>query len=132
MHSYLNNRPSWDPNGEEAWYIRPYRCVNCYFPQTRAESDVGTVTFFLTVVPFLEVITEDFLKQVALDIIFILTTPPSTTTVSLKAGDKTHNELSKIAESLQKIDRIVTLPPTTSKSKSPAQLPRVNLLPIIQ
>ena len=42
--------------------------------------------------------TEAFLRQAALNMISILTKPPSTTTVSLEAGDETHNALLKIAE----------------------------------
>ena len=51
--------------------------------------DVDTITFIPMVFPFLQVKTEDFLKQAALDIISILSDSPSTTTVTLEAGDET-------------------------------------------
>ena len=52
-----------------------------------------------------------------MDIISILTKPPSTTTISLEAGDETQNALLKIAEALQRVDKITTLPPPNSQSE---------------
>lgn len=40
-------RKSWELNGEEGWYIGPatehYRCVQVYFPRTRATRPVNKV-----------------------------------------------------------------------------------------
>ncbi len=62
-----HNRSTWAPNGEEGWKIGPalehYRCITVYFPKTRMERQVDTVTFFPTVVPYPEVKLEDFLRQ---------------------------------------------------------------------
>jgi hypothetical protein len=66
-------RETWAPNGEEGWYIGPslnhYRCVNCYYPRTRAEQHTDTVVFFPSTVKIPEVDLKDFLHQAALDII---------------------------------------------------------------
>ena len=94
-------RGTWDPNWEDAWYVGPsmehYRCVNCYFPQTKATRDVDTVTFFPTNVPFPKIKIEDFLRQAASDIFTILQHPPSTTVPSPQAGNTTQNSLLQLA-----------------------------------
>ena len=58
-YTKLNHRPSWDPNGEEGYYIGPslehYRCVKCYFTKTRMERDTDTVLFFPHKIPFPEI-----------------------------------------------------------------------------
>ena len=99
-----NVRPSWAPNGEIGWYVGPsmyhYRCIQYYFPITRACRDVDTVTFISKVVPFPEVKIDNFLKQVALDIISILTNQPLTTTINLEGGDTTRNALLNAAQAL--------------------------------
>ena len=49
-HAKPEVRASWQPNGEVGWYVGPsmqhYRCVNTYFPTTRAGRNVDTVIFF--------------------------------------------------------------------------------------
>ena len=54
-HNLPNNRPSWGPNGEEGWTVGfspdHYRCIRCYFPSTKSEQDVSTVTFFPSTIP---------------------------------------------------------------------------------
>ena len=86
--------------------------------------------------------TDDFLKQAALDIISILTTPPSSTTVTLEAGDEVKNALLKIAQSLHRVEPSPSPPSTPdtqvrennpstdipndlNSSKDDVQLPRV-------
>ena len=68
---------TWAPPGEEAWTIGPsldhYWCIKCFFPKTKAQQDIKTVTFFPSVVTVPKVTTDDFLRQAALDIITILT-----------------------------------------------------------
>lgn len=79
-HLTPDNRSTWEPNGEEGWTIGPstehYRCIRCFFPKSRAERNVQTVTFFPHYIPFPRVDLEDFLRQAATDIIRILTQPP--------------------------------------------------------
>ena len=106
-------RGTWAPNGEDAWYIGPsmqhYRCVNCYFPHTKATRDVDTVMFFPSTVPFPKVKIDDFLRQAATDIISILQSPPSTTVPSLQAGDEVQNAILKLATILNRVE--ATPPP---------------------
>ena len=61
-------------------------------------------------VPFSQVKADDFLKQAALDIISILTNPHSTTTITLAAGDETHNTLLKVAHALKRAEQLPSLP----------------------
>ena len=86
-----------------------------FFPSTRAERDVDTVTFFPTVVPFPKVSTDDFLRQAATDIITILTEPPSSTTPTLEAGDSTRNALLKIAKTLKRAEKLPEPSPKPSE-----------------
>ena len=122
-HSKPEIRGSWAPNGEDAWYIGPsmehYRCVNCYFPNTKATRNVDTVTFSPTTVPFPKVNLEDFLRQAASDIVSLLQNPPSTTTPSLQAGDSIQNALLQLATILHRTDDL----PSTIIQKSTEMQP---------
>ena len=93
---------TWAPPGNEAWTIGPsldhYRCIKCFFPHTKAERNVKTLTFFPALVQVPKVTTDDFLRQAALDIITILTQPPTHDKITLEAGDETRNALLKIAK----------------------------------
>ena len=109
-HKKPDDRESWAFNGEEGWSIGPamehYRCIKCYFPITKSEQNVDTVTFFPKSIPFPQISAEDYLKQAATDIINILSLPPSTTTFSLQLGDETKNGLVKIAQALNRVEKI--------------------------
>ena len=83
------------------------------------------------VVPFPEVKTDGFLRQAALDIIFILINTSSITTINLEAGDATRNTLFKISQALQRVTTIPNLPkepslhPSTDPTQRHTQVPRV-------
>ena len=55
-HLKPDARATWAYNGEEGWTVGPslqhYRCINCYFPATRSQRNVDTVTFFPKSIPF--------------------------------------------------------------------------------
>ena len=76
-HLKPGNRPTWSPNGEEGWTIGPalehYRCLRCYFPATKSERNVDTVTFIPKMIPFPKLDLDGFLKQSIKDRIKILT-----------------------------------------------------------
>ncbi len=88
--------------------------------------------------PFPEIKLDDFLRQVASDIITILTQPPSTTIPSLQAGDPVSNALTTLAIQLQRIEDIPENPATPAASprvEAPAHNlahPRVAPLPLVQ
>ena len=128
-HIKPNNRGTWELNGEVGWYVGPsmrhYRCVKCYFPRTKTDRDCDKVTFFPTSVPFPQVKLVDFLKHAATDIITILTSPLSTATPSLQAGDPVRKALLTLATQLNRIDKLPALQKPTAAS------PRV-LTPTIQ
>ena len=98
-----------------------------FFPYTRSIRNVDTVTIIPVVVPFPQVKTKDFLKQAALNIISILSNPPSTTSVTLEAGEETKNTILKVTQALQHVEEIPKLSKNSSnvKDKINAQLPRV-------
>ena len=126
-HEAADQRPTWGPNGEDGWTIGPstehYRCIRCYFPKTRSERNVKTVTFFPHKINFPKVTTDDFLRQSTTDIIKLLTTPLSGVGPTLEAGDETRNAVLKIAQLLNRTDKIPkSLPSIQSDS---AKLPRV-------
>ena len=143
-HTKVSVRKTWEENGEEGWYVGPsmehYRCIKVFFPKSRAERNVDTVTFFPSKLSFPEIKTDDFLKQAAEDIIHILTNPTATTTPSLKAGNSTKNALLELATILKRVDNV---PVQKERDESaifpktnlpidrhlPAQLPRVAVVP---
>ena len=75
------------------------------------------------VVPFPEVKTDDFFKQAALDILYILTNPSSTTMINLEDGDTARNPLLKITQALKRITTIPDLPNTIEPSLHPSTVP---------
>ena len=95
----------------------------------------GNNNLFLTVIPFLKVNIEDFLRQAATDRIHILNAPPSTTTPSLQAGDLIRNALIQLITLLQRVDGIsypkftkpnqdsTPAPIFTKRSKDPTPAP---------
>lgn len=63
---------------------------------------------------------DDFLRQSTTDIIQILTSPPSTTTISLQAGDDTRNgilQLAKLLNRTEKIPNLIFLPQKSITTK---------------
>ena len=118
-HIKPGERNTWELHGEKGFYVGPaidhYRCVQCYFPRTRARRVCDTVAFLAHAVPFPEVTIKDHLQQAASDIISILTQPPSTTVPSLQAGDPTRNALLQIAEQLHRVETIPQPINTTPK-----------------
>ena len=119
-HISPEKRGSWELNGEVGWYVGPsmdhYRCVQCYFPRTKATRHCDTVEFFPTDTPFPRIKTKDFLHQAATDIVDILNQPPSTTTPSLEAGDPIRNALLTLAKQLKRIENIPADLPQNSSS----------------
>jgi len=100
IHLKADVRASWQNHGEDGWYIGPsmehYRCVKCYVPTTGRERDADTISFFPKKVKFPKTTTEDYLRQAASDIVFILQNKPSIVP-SLDFGDETENALLHIS-----------------------------------
>ena len=105
-HHAPEDRTTWDLHGEAGWYVGPllqhYRCVECFFPKSKRTRHIPKIEIIPHDVPIPEVNMNDFLCQAATDIISVLQTPPSTTVVSLDAGDPTRNALERIADILQR------------------------------
>ena len=108
-HTIPEVQKSWEFNGKIGFIVGPafehYRCLMCYFPETRSTRPVDTVTFFPSSIPVPEVKLEDFLRQAAIDIVTILQDPPSTTTLKLQVGNETRNALLDIALILKRCDK---------------------------
>ena len=134
-HDHPSTRATWAPNGEEGWTIGPstehYRCIRCYFPRTRSERNVKTVTFVPHYIPFPKVTTDDFLRQAAMDIIKILTSPPTTNIAPiLKAGDDTRNTLLELAKTLQSTDKVPKEIPSFPKNNDKSNVtPTTAIIP---
>jgi hypothetical protein len=100
VHLKPDQRASWAYHSEEGWYVGPsmehYRCVKCYLPSTARERDVDTLQFFPKKIPFPTILTEDYLKQAASDILTVLQNPPSNLPY-LAYGDATNNAIVQLA-----------------------------------
>ena len=94
-------------------------------PRTKAIINSDTVELFPQIVSFPQVKLQDYLKQAASDIAFILTKSPSTTVPALVAGDETRNDILQLASILKRVDKI---PNIQDVMENP--LPRV-LKPIV-
>ena len=71
--------------------------MKCFVPSTRAEINVDTLVFIPKKIDFPKVTVDDFLKQSAVDIITLLTEPPSNMIPSIQAGDTTRAALLQLA-----------------------------------
>ena len=111
-HMKPSVRGTWAPNGKYPWYVGPslshYRCVNCYFPETRATRDVDTVEF-LSTVPFPKVQLSDFLRQAAECIVHLLQNQLLSTISSLQAGDGVNNALLHLVTILNRVEDLLPL-----------------------
>ena len=78
-----------------------------FFSRIREERDYNTIEFFLNKIPFLRVLLNDFLKQVATDIITILLQLLSPMVSLLKVGDPTQNIILELAKLLGRVEQIL-------------------------
>ena len=127
VHINPQLKTAWCFEGQKGWHMGPemyhYRCITGYFQSTRATRIYDTVDSPPSaVIPFLAVTATNFLKQVALDITNMLTSPPSTIVPTLSSGDPIRNTLLDISNSLQHIEY---LPNNNPPSTHPIQVPRV-------
>lgn len=60
----------------DGWYSRPspeqYKCLKCYNPETGGTQDADIVEFFHTTIQIPNIMTKDYPRQAATDIISIL------------------------------------------------------------
>ena len=109
-HAHPEKRGSWELNGEAGWHAGPSmqhcRCVQCYFPRTREMRNCDTVEFFPHDMPFPKVSFKDHLHQAAIDLVSMLTHPPSSAVTSLQDGDSTRNALLQMAQILKRVDSL--------------------------
>ena len=116
--------------GYQGWYVCTSMnhciCVKCFF-RTRTTKDTDNVTFPPKHVKFLAANSADFLHQEAINIISLLTKPPSLKTPSLVAGDTTRNVSLQVAEALQRYTEPPPAPDPPVQTQSPVQLPRVEV-----
>ena len=76
IHVKPNSSESWQFHGKEGWTIgtsmEHYRCYKCFIPETNRERDADTVDFIPNKIPFPKVSTDDYLRQIATDLLTIL------------------------------------------------------------
>jgi len=109
-----NTRTIWASHGEDGGYVGPalkqYHCASVYFPKTRTVRHVDTARYLPDVVPVTLATLEDHLRQASINIIAILTNPPSKVAPELESGDKVQNKILKLATILNNADKIPNLP----------------------
>ena len=130
-HSKKGQRDTWGPNGEVGFYVAPslehYRCMKVYFPSTRTVRDVDTLTFIPHCITFPQLKIDDYLRNAAADIAYLLKKPPSNMIPSLQAGKTTNIALENLATLLNRVELKPTIP-TTKGNKDNMQETRVKLL----
>ena len=72
-HIKPDKRESWAYHGLDGWYVGPsmehYRCVRCFFPESRRERDIDTLQFYPHKIEFPSVTYSDYLRQAAQDLL---------------------------------------------------------------
>ena len=100
-------------NRETRLHVGPslsyYRCVQRYISRTKVVVDSNTIKFFLPSIPFPTIKMKDFLQQVALGIVSILSKLSPTIIPNLNVGNKINNTLLEIAKILNRSDKILNL-----------------------
>ena len=104
-----------------------YRCVKCYFPDSKSTRDADTVEIFPKSIPFLKTTSEDYLLQSASDILAILQSP-SKSLPYLQYGDSTKNALLQLS---QLIKNAVEQPKLRSESTPTVRPPPIVATPSI-
>ena len=106
VHETPAQRKTFGAHGVEGWYIGPalnhYRCFQCYIPSTASIRHALTVEWFPHKVPFPKTTTEEYLRQIASDLISILKTKNVKTFPNLEYGNKVLNAFQQIATILQR------------------------------
>jgi hypothetical protein len=123
MHEKHDKRASWEYHGKVGWYVGPsmehYPCVKCLDPQSNQVRDLDTVQFFNhSNIKIPNIIDDDYLKQVADDILSILK-KPNNNLPSIQSGSETRNALLRIALALKR----ASPPPTPVQSASVQPIP---------
>ena len=114
VHLKQGQRDSWGPNGEVGFYVGPslehYRCMKVYIPRTRTVRNVDTLTFIPHCIPFPQLRLDDYLRQAAEDIVYLLKNPPSNMIPSLQAGKTTTMALENLSTILNRVDFALPTP----------------------
>jgi hypothetical protein len=117
-HETPNRRQTWDPHGQDGWYIGPalehYRCYTVYVTTTRGERVVETVDFFPEkfTLPFPS--AQDLATQAAAELIHALLHPQPAGPFC-KVGDEQTIALKRLADIFEGATRQkskVVIPPT--------------------
>ena len=106
IHDTHALRSTFAPHGTEGYYVGPspehYRCYKVFLPSTQSTRDVLTLDWFPHTIPFPRVTQEDYLKQVAEDLLTVLLpTSPNYVYPSLQFGTTTAKAFLDIAKILK-------------------------------
>ena len=135
IHSKSTIKRTRESHREYGWYIGPslehYCCVKCYVPPNNTIRDVDTLKIIPNQIPFPYVTPEYYPNQSATDILAVLQSTLSIVP-SLEYGDRTKNELVKIAELFGRSTKkptilllVVTPTPTLPHISIPVKYQRV-------
>ena len=105
VHLKPTKRGTFQVHAIDGWYIGPsmfhYRCFKKYIPETGGIRDADIVDFFPQQIPFLTVTPDTYLRQIAADLLSILTSKKAPIP-ELTYGDTYTNAFIKIAKILQR------------------------------
>ena len=129
MYNTPQTRGSWDPHGEDGWYIglalKHYRCYHYYCTKTNSTRYVDTVEFFPTVVQLQHPLSIHIATQAAIDLSQALT-HPSPVTPFARYGDGQLHAIHLLNDLFQQ-----ALPPALVSSKK-IKSPTADLQALVQ
>ena len=95
VHVTLNQRTNMAPHGLDGWYVglseEHYRCHKCYIPSTYGVGDALTISWFPHKVPCPKVSTNDYLRQLATDMLTLIRDQDANPVPLLTYGSSTTN-----------------------------------------
>ena len=127
-HTSADSRTPFGQHGKVGWYIGPslehYRCWKCYFQDTLHERDVLKVDFFPEKIPFPQFSCNDYLKQTAEDMLHLLQTSNTSSSLNpLAFGSPILNAYAEVADILRRAIKPTPQPSTATTAAIP--LPRI-------
>jgi hypothetical protein len=122
-HETPSRRRTWDPQGQDGWYIGPalehYRCYTVYITKTRGDRIVETVDFFPQKITLPFPSPQDLATQAAVDLTHALLHPQPAGPFC-KVGDAQKISLKRLAdfsEGATRRETKIVVPPTEKRRR---------------
>jgi hypothetical protein len=138
-HETPNRRRTWEPHGQDGWYIGPalehYRCYTVYINKTRVECVVETVDFFPETFKLPFPSTQDFSTKAATELTHALLHPHPAGPFC-KVGDEQTLALKRLADvfegATRRKSRVVIPPAETVRNNAPPRVQNIVSPPRVQ